>query len=64
MKAKWILVIVLIALLIVFALQNAELVEVRFFTGTARMSKALLLPVTFLFGVLVGWLVSLASRGK
>lgn len=45
-----------LALLVaVLVLQNTEVVEVRLLFWTLSMSRALLLPLVFLAGLLVGW---------
>jgi len=45
-----------LALLVaVLVLQNTEVVEVRFLFWTLSMSRALLLPLVFVAGLLVGW---------
>jgi len=45
-----------LALLVaVLVLQNTEVVEVRLLFWTLSMSRALLLPLLFLAGVVVGW---------
>lgn len=47
--------------LCVFALQNAETVEVRFFSLDAFVPKALLIFITLALGVIIGVLFSLPS---
>ena len=47
---------VLVALVIVFVLQNTDVVEVRFLVWTKSMSRALILLLTFLIGLVAGWL--------
>lgn len=45
-----------LALLVaVLVFQNTEVVEVRLLFWTLSMSRALLLPLVFLAGLLVGW---------
>jgi uncharacterized integral membrane protein len=45
-----------LALLVaVLVLQNTEVVEVRFLFWTLSMSRALLLPLVFIAGLLAGW---------
>ena len=47
---------ILVALVIVFVLQNTDVVEVRFLVWTKSMSRALILLLTFLIGLVAGWL--------
>ena len=57
MSVKKITILVLIALAIVFSFQNTQVVEVRFIAWKISMSGALMLIGTFLFGLIVGWLL-------
>ena len=54
--AKTIIFSILIALIIVFVIQNTQVVEYRFLAWKVSMSRALLLLATFVIGILVGWL--------
>lgn len=45
-----------LALLVaVLVLQNTEVVEIRFLFWKLSMSRALLVPLVFMAGLLVGW---------
>jgi uncharacterized integral membrane protein len=50
--------IVLLALLLVFAVQNAEPARVRFLSWNAELSQSLLLFFALLVGILIGLLMS------
>ena len=54
--AKTIIFSILIALVLVFVIQNTLVVEYRFLAWTVSMPRALLLFGTLVIGVLVGWL--------
>jgi uncharacterized integral membrane protein len=54
--AKTIVFCILVALVIIFVLQNTQVVGFQFFAWKVSMSRALLLLGTFLIGVVVGWL--------
>jgi len=54
--AKTIIFFVLIALVIVFVIQNTQVVEFRFLAWKVSMSRALMFLGTFLMGIAVGWL--------
>ncbi len=47
---------ILVALVFVFVLQNTDVVEVKFLIWTKSMSRALILLLTFLLGLVAGWL--------
>ena len=55
---KTIVFCILIALVIIFVLQNTQLIEFQFLAWKVSMSRALLLFVNFFIGVIVGWLSS------
>ena len=57
MRAWSILLLVLLALVIVFALQNTQVVDVQFFFWTLSMSRALVLLGTLVIGLFAGWLI-------
>jgi uncharacterized membrane protein YciS (DUF1049 family) len=56
-KAKVVAVIVLSILAVIVVLQNTEIVETKILFASMRMSRALLLIVTFGTGFVVGLLV-------
>jgi len=63
MRAWSVVLLVLLALVIVFALQNTQVVEVQFFFWTLSMSRALVLLGTLVIGLFAGWLIGrFASR--
>ena len=53
---KTIAFLILIALVIVFVIQNTQVVEFQFLAWKVSMSRALLLLGTFGIGVIVGWM--------
>ncbi len=55
---------ILIALLLVFIVQNTQVVQVKFLIWTMSMSRGIVLLGTFLMGVVVTLLVKLAARSK
>jgi uncharacterized integral membrane protein len=56
--------ICLIGLVIIFVLQNTQVVEVRFLFWTISMSRALILIATLAIGLIGGWLLTLPKRRK
>jgi putative membrane protein len=53
---KTIIFLILIALVIIFVIQNTQVVEFQFLAWKVSMSRALLLLGTFGIGIAVGWL--------
>jgi lipopolysaccharide assembly protein A len=53
---KKIVSLILLALVLIFVIQNTQVIEVQFFSWKISMSRALLLLVTFVIGIVVGWL--------
>ena len=56
--AKLIAMIVIAAMVVIIFFQNTETVETRILLATVRMSRALLLLLTFVLGFLSGLLVA------
>ncbi len=54
--AKTIIFFVLIALVILFVIQNTQVVEFRLLAWKVSMSRALMFLGTFFMGIVVGWL--------
>ena len=59
MKAKLIVVLILIALFIVLLIQNTEIVTFRIFFWKVSMSQVILLPLALLIGFAVGYMFGL-----
>lgn len=59
-----IIFICLIGLVIIFVLQNTQVVEVRFLFWTISMSRALMLMGTLAIGLIGGWMLTLPKRSK
>ena len=59
-----IIFICLIGLVVIFVLQNTQVVEVQFFFWTISMSRALMLFGTLVIGLIGGWLLTLPKRSK
>ena len=58
MSKKNIVFVILIALVVVFVIQNTQVIEVRLLAWTVSMSRALMVLVTLLIGIIAGWLVA------
>lgn len=61
MSVKLIVGLVLAALLVLFAVQNAEPVEFRFLIWTFELSRALIMAILLAIGVLLGWTMHAVS---
>jgi uncharacterized integral membrane protein len=53
----------LIAFVLIFVVQNTQVVEFRFLVWTIKMSRALMLFGTLAIGFIAGWLLTL-QKGK
>ena len=53
---KTIVFLILVALVVIFVIQNTQVVEFQFLAWKVSMSRALLLLGTFIIGVVVGWM--------
>lgn len=63
-RAKLSLSLALVGLLVVFALQNTQVVEVRLLFWTVSMSRVLLILLLLAVGALLGWLAASARRHR
>ena len=59
-----IIFICLIGLVVIFVLQNTQVVEVQFLLWTVSMSRALMLIGTLAIGLIGGWLLTFPKRGE
>ena len=58
MRPKFIIVLVLIALLLIILIQNTQVVTLRLFFWKVGMSQIILIPLTMVIGFVVGFVVS------
>jgi uncharacterized integral membrane protein len=64
MKLSWLFVILLLLLVSLFSVQNAELITVRFMVWQFQMSAALVIQIAAVVGAMVGLLVGAFSGRK
>jgi uncharacterized integral membrane protein len=64
MKSKIVVIVLLTVLLIIFVLQNTEIVVVNFWFWDLSLPRALLLFVTFAVGLIIGLMVPTARKEK
>jgi uncharacterized integral membrane protein len=55
MKLKLSIVLTLFILVLIFAVQNAAIVELKFLFWVVEFPRSLLLFITMLIGVAIGW---------
>ena len=58
MRPKFIVVLVLIALLLIILIQNTQVVTLRLFFWKVGMSQIILIPLTMAIGFVVGFIVA------
>ena len=56
-QVKFIVILLVLGLIVVFAVQNYKVVELRFLLWRIEMSRALLFFFVFVGGVVVGWIM-------
>jgi len=61
---KNVIFVCLIVLVLIFVVQNTEVVEFRFLVWTVSMSRALMLFGTLAIGFVAGWMLTLPKRRK
>ena len=61
MSARFIAILVLIALVVIFIFQNLEVVKVSFLFWEISSPRALMIFITLVIGVIVGYL---SNKGK
>lgn len=54
---RTVIVILLILLVAIFALQNAEMIRLRLFFWEVEMSRAMMVLTLLLLGIVAGWLL-------
>jgi len=57
MKAKTIIILVLVALFLIILFQNTQVVELRLLFWTISMSRIILFPLTLLVGIIIGFVL-------
>jgi putative membrane protein len=61
--AKGIVFVILVVIMVLFVLQNTQVVDVQLLVWKVTMSRALMLLGTFVLGMVAGWLVG-RFRGR
>ena len=53
-----------VLLVVIFAVQNYDVVEIKFLFWQFRASRAIIIFLTLMVGFVLGWIMSLIPRGK
>jgi uncharacterized integral membrane protein len=64
MRPKFIIVLVLIALLLIILIQNTQVVTLRLFFWKVGMSQIILIPLAMAIGFVVGFFVSKVTGNR
>ncbi|MFC2168609.1 LapA family protein [Acidobacteriota bacterium] len=64
MKPKIIIILILIAMSILFVLQNTQVVEFQLLFWTFVMSRIIVISFMLLIGFVIGYLVARMEKGK
>ena len=62
MSWKWILTILLLIFLIIFTMQNYEVVTIQFLFWSFQTSRTIIIFVTLLIGIIIGLFISFKKR--
>jgi lipopolysaccharide assembly protein A len=62
MSFKVLIIILLTLLVAIVSIQNAAIVDLKFFTWTLSISRILLILISFVLGLLVGLLLGVSRR--
>lgn len=58
MNIKLVISLVLLALVLIFVVQNTQVVEIHFLLWSLAMSRALVIFLVLAIGMLAGWLLA------
>ena len=64
MNWKWIIVLILMMLLVIFTTQNYEVVKLQFLLWSFETSRAIIIFASLVIGFIIGTIVSFASRAR
>jgi uncharacterized integral membrane protein len=64
MKFKAVVITILSLLVAVISIQNAAVVDLKFFTWDFSISRILLILISFALGLVVGYLLSIKKKTK
>ncbi len=58
MPVKTIVFIVIAILIVIFTIQNTQVIDMQFFLWKASISRALIILSTLFIGIILGWLLT------
>ena len=65
MSTKFVFILILIGLFVLFIVQNVAVVEITFLFWSFQVSRVLLLFLALLIGMIIGWILhSLAAHRR
>lgn len=64
MPVKTIVFIVLAILIVIFTIQNTQVIDIQFLTWKTSISRALVLLSTLFVGIILGWLITWAGYSR
>ena len=62
MSWKWIFIILLLIFLIIFTMQNYEVVTIQFLFWSFQTSRTIVLLTTLIIGIIIGWIISFKKK--
>ncbi|UCB56458.1 MAG: DUF1049 domain-containing protein [Candidatus Omnitrophota bacterium] len=64
MSWKWVVVLILMLFLVIFAAQNYEVVEIKFLLWSFQTSRAIIIFATLFLGIIIGWIGGYHFKSK
>ncbi len=64
MSFKWILIIVLFLIVVIFTAQNNAVTPIKFLIWSFEMSRALIIFFSMVIGIIIGASLKLLTKGK
>lgn len=64
MKAKTIIILILIALFVIVLIQNTQVITLQFFLWKISMSRIILISLLMVVGFIIGFLVAKVGRRR
>jgi uncharacterized integral membrane protein len=64
MSFKWIFILILFLLVVIFTAQNNAVVEINFLFWSFKMSRALIIFFSMVIGIVIGFSLRILSKSK
>ncbi|MFA5069363.1 MAG: lipopolysaccharide assembly protein LapA domain-containing protein [Candidatus Omnitrophota bacterium] len=58
MKWQWIVILVLLLFLVIFTVQNYEVIKIQFLFWSFQTSRAIIIFSTLFIGIIIGWIIN------